>query len=650
MKSALQFLRFASRGFRARLAAITVIGLIEVALSLAFVWFSKTIIDVATGNIEGSLLFYAVLLVVLVVLQILFRAWDLRLRRLTEVRMSNHVRYNVFSRLLYSRWQELASVHSGDMLTRIIRDTDDVVDVLVSSLPLAFTAVIQFAGALIILNVLDPTLALILGIGLPVLASLSHLYYRYMKKYTLQVKESESLITSMMEESLLNQVVIRTFERQEEELDRLGSLQSQLQESVQKRTRVSVFANLLMGLTFNGGYITAFLWSAYRLAYKKVSFGTVTAYLQLVSRIQRPLFELVRQLPGMVAAKAAVERLIFLTGFTLEDVRNPILLQGNVTLRMQDVTFSYTEDEEPVLDRFSLELRPGTMVAVMGPTGVGKTTLLRLLLALVKPDAGSITLEDELNQAEVSERTRSNFVYVPQGGSLISGTIRENLQLGYAGATEVRLGSTGARSTPSARARLKQVDHTTEHLTGHRRSADGADHRRSAATVAGDRRLGHADHRRSAAAVASDRRLGHADQHKRDAEEVSDRRLGQAGQRRRRTAAVASDEELRRVLEIASAEFVFDLPNGLDTVLGEGGSGLSEGQAQRIAIARALLRPGKILLLDEATSALDEKTARTFVENLRREIGNRSILFITHQSHIADLCDQHVEICINDLK
>jgi len=431
------------------------------------------------------------------------------------------------------------------MLTRIIRDTDDVVDVLVSSLPLAFTAVVQFVGALVILYILDPALALILGIGLPVLAFFSRLYYRHMRKYTLQVKESESLITSMMEESLLNQVVIRTFERQQDELDRLGSLQSQLQDNVQKRTRVSVFANLLMGLTFNGGYITAFLWSAYRLASSKVSFGTVTAYLQLVSRIQRPLFELIRQLPGIVAAKAAVERLIYLTGFTLEDVRNPILLQGDVTLRMQDVTFSYAEDEKPVLDRFSLELRPGTMVAVMGPTGVGKTTLLRLLLALVKPGAGSIVLENEWTQAEVSERTRSNFVYVPQGGSLISGTIRENLQLGCAGP---------------------------------RRSA-------------GD---------------------------------------------------VASDEQLRRVLEIASAGFVFDLPNGLDTVLGEGGTGLSEGQAQRIAIARALLRPGKILLLDEATSALDENTARTFVENLRRDMGNRSILFITHQSHIADLCDQRI--------
>lgn len=180
-----------------------------------------------------------------------------------------------------------------------------------------------------------------------------------------------------------------------------------------------------MGLTFNGGYITAFLWSAWSLAAGRVTFGTVTAYLQLVSRIQRPLFEMIRQLPGIVSAKAAVERLIFLTGFTLEDTKDPILLEGNVTLRMEDVSFSYAEGREAVLEGFSLVLRPGTMAAVMGPTGVGKTTLLRLLLALVKPDKGRLVLEQEGAGGvaaaggdvvvEVSERTRSNFVYVPQG-------------------------------------------------------------------------------------------------------------------------------------------------------------------------------------------------------------------------------------------
>lgn len=534
IKGTLQFLRFTSKGFKSGIGLITFIGLSEVASSLAFVWFSKTIIDVATGEREGNFLQYSIILVTLVVFQILLRLWDIRLRRMTEVRMANSIRLNVFSRLLYTRWQELSTLHSGDMLTRIIKDTDDVINVIVTTFPLAISAGVQFIGALVILFILDPILALILGIGMPLLALFGRLYYTKMRKYTVEVKESESLITSMMEESLLNQIIIRTFERQENELNRLEKLQSKLHRSVHKRTNISVVANLLMGSTFSGGYITAFIWSAYGLAKKTVSFGTVTAYLQLVNRIQRPLFDLIRLLPSIVSAKTAVERLIYLTGFKLEDIKEKIVLNGKITLKFENVTFAYTPESKPVLSDFSMIVKPGTMVAVMGETGVGKTTLLRLLLALIKPDSGKITISDGNEDVTISERTRANFVYVPQGNSLFSGTIRDNLLMG----------------------------------------------------------------------------------------DLS-----------------ADDDELKRVLKIAVAEFVFDLPEGLDTVLGENGSGLSEGQAQRIAIARSLLRPGKVLLFDEATSALDNDTEREFLKNLKSEISDRTVLFITHQREVASFCE-----------
>ena len=537
MKSTIQFLRYTSIGYRARIGVIILIGLFEVAFSLAFVWYSKVIIDTATGAQEGSLLYYAILLVVLIALQILFRLLDIRMRRMTEVRMANSIRYNVFSHLLYTRWEELSTMHSGDMITRIIKDTDDVINMMVTALPLTIVAATQFVSAVVLLYILDPMLAIILGVGMPLLGLLSKVYYTYMRKYTLQVKESESMITAMVGESLLNQVVIRSFEQQENELERLDKLQSDLHESVHKRTNVSIFANLMMGLTFNGGYITAFLWSTYGLAKQTVTFGMVTAYLQLVNRIQRPLFNLIRLLPSIVAAKTAVERLIFLTGFKLEEHKNRVLLEGDVTLSIDNVSFAYSKESKPVLEDFSMVVKPGTMVAVMGETGVGKTTLLRLLLALIQPNSGSISIEDATGQVAVSESTRANFVYVPQGASLFSGSIRNNLL------------------------------------------------------------------------------LGNKD---------------------------ASDEELSRVLHIASAEFVFDLPSGLDTMLGENGSGLSEGQAQRISIARSLLRPGKILLLDEATSALDKETEHRFLQNLKREIGNRTVLFITHHTEIAAFCDyQH---------
>ena len=534
MKSDLHFIHFITKGFKNSIGIITLIGLAEAFFSLAFVWFSKTIIDIATGERLGNLLYYSILLIMIVVLQILLRLWDIKMRRMTEVKLGNTIRYNVFTGLLYSRWQELSSVHSGDMLTRIIKDTDDVVNMLVTAFPLSIAAVSQFTGALVILFILDPTLALILGIGIPLLALFARMYYSKMRKYTVEVKENESLITSMVEESLMNQIVIRTFERQESELIRLEKLQTDLHDSVEKRTKVSVFANLIMGATFNGGYITAFIWSAYGLAAKTITFGTVTAYLQLVNRIQRPLFDLIRLLPSIVSAKTAIERLVFLTAFEMESNEDKILLEGSVTLKLNNISFAYSNESKPLFSDFSMEVKPGTMVAVMGETGVGKTTLLRLLLALIKPESGTITIEDETLSAEVSERTRSNFVYVPQGNSLFSGTIRENLLLGNSN---------------------------------------------------------------------------------------------------------ADDNELMRVLQIASAEFVYGLAEGLDTKLGENGTGLSEGQAQRIAIARSLLRPGKILLLDEATSALDSDTERNFLINLKKEMGNRTVIFITHHPEVARFCD-----------
>ena len=534
MKATLSFTNSITKGVRLRIALIVLLGLLGVFFSLAFVWCSKLVIDIATKAREGELTYYALLLILLMAFSILFRVIDVRLRRMTEVKLGNAIRYNLFSQLLYTRWQELSLLHSGDMLTRFIKDSDEMVNVLVTAVPLCIVAAAQFAGALVVLYILDPMLAIILGVALPIIALLGKTYSRLMHKYTREVKESESQITSMVEENLQNQPVIRTFERQESELGRLQDLQSRLHGSVGKRTGVSVIANLIMGIAFSGGYLTAFLWGAYGLAKGIVTFGIMTAYLQLVGRLQRPLYDLMRLLPSLVTAKASIERLIYLTGFAKEESGDSIYLQGNVLLLVDQLTFSYKGSAKPVLRDFSMTAKRGTMVALTGKTGAGKTTFLRLLLGLVKPDSGTIRIADEKYSLDVSEKTRANFVYVPQGGSLFSGTIRENLLLG----------------DPNA-----------------------------------------------------------------------------------------DDDILSQVLTIAAADFVFTLPEGLDTVLGQDGGGLSEGQAQRIAIARALLRKGKVLLFDEATSALDTETEKRFLNNLKASLHDRIAIFITHSEEVACFCD-----------
>ncbi len=534
----LQFLKFLidiSKGHRKSLLIITLIGILSVAISLSFVWALKIVIDVASGDAEGSLFHFSLILVLLTLLRVLLNVVDVRFANMTEVKVGNSIRQKVFANLLYTKWIEASSLHSGDVLTRIIKDTDDIIKTLISTFPMLITATLQLGGAFIILLVMDPVLALILGVAMPVLLLFSKPYYVKMRDYTRQIKESESSITSMMEENLLNQLVVRTYERQENELGRLGNLQRELQGKVQKKTVVSAWARFVSGMAFSGGYITAFIWGAWGIANKTITFGTVTAYLQLVNQIQRPLYDLMRLFPTVISAQAASERLSFLKKLESEEIGEKQFLEGRVSLNIENITYSYKDDNKPVISNFSLDAKPGEMIAVMGETGAGKTTLIRLILALIEPQKGSISIRNEVKSVKVSPSTRSNFVYVPQGNTLFSGTIRNNLLIGNPDADE---------------------------------------------------------------------------------------------------------DMLIKVLEIASANFVLDLPEGLDTVLGMGGSGVSEGQAQRIAIARSLLRPGKILLLDEATSALDIETEKTFLTNLKTHIGDRTVLFITHHAEVANYCDR----------
>lgn len=535
MLSFLRFLKDISKGHRPALTVILVIGILRVAVSLSFVWVLKMVIDVASGDTQGSLLNFSIILALLTLGRVLLNVLDVRYTNITEVKVGNSIRRKVFSNLLYTKWMEVNSLHSGDVLTRIIKDTDDIIKTLISTFPVLVTSALQLAGAFVILFIMDARLALILGIAMPLLLLFSKPYYLKMRDYTRQIKESESSITSMMEENLLNHLVVRTYERQEDELDRLVNLQLELQGKVKQKTKVSAWARFVSGMAFSGGYITAFIWGAWGIANKSVTFGTVTAYLQLVNQIQRPLFELMRLFPTLISAQASTERLLFLNKLETEEIGEKQFLDGPISLVIDNLTYAYEDESKPVISGFSMHVDAGEMVAVMGETGAGKTTLIRLILSLIEPDEGEILIRNESKSVQVSPETRSNFVYVPQGNTLFSGTIRNNLLIGNPDADE---------------------------------------------------------------------------------------------------------EMLVKALDIASANFVLKLPDGLDTVLGVGGSGVSEGQAQRIAIARSLLRPGKILLLDEATSALDIETEKTFLKNLKTLIGDRTVVFITHHAEVANYCDR----------
>ena len=324
----------------------------------------------------------------------------------------------------------------------------------------------------------------------------------------------------------------KTMEYADNSSAHLETLQNELYGNEVKRVRFTVFSRIFLALAFQAGHATAFLWGVWGISTGVVTYGMMTAFLQLVGQIQRPLAEMTNRIPSIIHATASIDRLDEIEALPTEYVEEPVFLDGPLGIRLADVDFSYPEVQ--VLKDFSHDFIPGSRTAVVGPTGVGKTTLIRLLLSLLKPSKGSVSIYSSASSVLVSSSTRCNLVYVPQGNSLFSGTIRENLHIGDPDAT---------------------------------------------------------------------------------------------------------DEQMIHALHTAAADFVFDLPSGLDTQCFEAGAGLSEGQAQRIAVARALLRPGSILLLDEFSSALDADTENLLMERLTASLPSHTMIFITHREKIIDYCD-----------
>ena len=535
----LRWIWTASRGVRGHILLCTLIGCLSVACSLVFVLFSKNAIDIATGIREGQLLCYGIGMALLVLFEIALHAIDNWVANRLDVEMRNGFRSRFFGLMLQSEWQGKERYHSGDVLNRMVQDLSSVVSLITTTLPFAVITVVQLVASFCLLYSMDRTLAIVLVLILPFFSLLSKFYVNRMRRMTKAVRESESHIHSVMQESLQHKTIVKTLEQSAGMMQRLARWQEKLFGEVIERTRFSVLSRGLVSMGFSAGYLTAFLWGVFSIQDGAITFGVMTAFLQLVGRIQRPLADLARLIPSFVNALTSAERLMELEELPMEPVGNPIRMESVAGVRFSDVSFMYADGEEEVLTHLNEDFAPGSMTAVLGETGAGKTTLIRLILALVRPSAGRVTLYDAECEVEVSPQTRSNLVYVPQGNTLFSGTIRENLLLGRPDAT---------------------------------------------------------------------------------------------------------DEELWEVLRVACAEFVLSLPNGLDTVCGEQGGGLSEGQAQRIAIARSLLRPGSVLLFDEATSALDTDTERRLLERLAEARGKRTVIFITHRPSVLEYCDRVLRV------
>lgn len=545
----LNYIWTVSAGQRGRILLSCFTGILGVILALAFIYASKQVIDIATGATTGSLMHAAILTVILLIAQLLCGTADTWISTRMQIETGNALRHRLFSRLLQSCWNELERFHTGDIVNRVEQDTSAIVTLLTSSIPAFIVTGVQLVAAFVFFCYLDPSLPWLIVAILPVFLLGSRFYMRRMRRYTHEIRQSDSHIQSVIQESLQHRTVIKTLEQSERHLGKLDNLQDVLRSQVMGRTRFSLFARTMVAFAFSGGYLTAFLWGAVRLSTGSITFGTMTAFLQLVGKVQRPVLDLSRLIPSVVNALTAIDRLLELEELPAETSGKAIFFDTTPDLVLNDITFCYPASDDPVFNHFSCSFPAGSCTAVIGETGKGKTTLIRLLLALATPQEGSITLSSpnsqlatlnsQLSTLKVSPQTRSNFVYVPQGNTLFSGTIRDNLLMGNPQATDVAM---------------------------------------------------------------------------------------------------------HQALRTATADFVFKLPNGIDSSLNEQGGGLSEGQAQRIAIARALLRPGSILLLDEATSALDPETEYQLIKNLRNNYTGKTFIFVTHHPAVAEACETIIRL------
>ena len=487
---------------------------------------------------QGDVVGEALILVFVLAASIVLRQIVYYLYNSADVRQQNGIRMRLFTLLLHRRLYATAeSMHSGDISQRLERDIAAVSAVTADVVPRMAVTLVQLAGAFLLMYSMDATLAWSLLVLTPVVIVGAKWLSHRLRQMTLDIRRDESHIQMLVQESVEHETIVRAMESQALLERRMEEMHSQLGSNVIRRARFTLMVRLLMASTFGMGYLGAFIYGGMQLKEGVITFGVMTAFLQLVSQIQSPIMALMNMLPQIVHATASVDRIGEIEAMEQEKESGAELISTGKKLgvRLQNVVYSYPGNNKPTLENLTHDFVPGTTTAITGETGRGKTTLLRMVMGMIEPESGTVELYDESGNTICGEDMRRQITYVPQGNTLLSGTIRDNLIVANGEATEA---------------------------------------------------------------------------------------------------------ELLNALHTAVADFVLTLPRGLDTEIGEHATRLSEGQAQRIAIARGLLRKAPVMLLDEVSASLDPATERALLDRLFAECSDRTIICVTHKVETASRCGE----------
>lgn len=505
--------------------------LLAIACSLSFVVFSKKAIDFAISGNTQQMITALYISVGLILSNLILKLVSTKVNERIKMNMIRDVQSMVIHSQMFTAWNYIKNWSTGDLQFRIQKDCIEIVQMITQVFPNFTLTFIRLIASLSLLWVLDSRLALII-IGIMPLFLFSKIYYKKFRELNKKIKTNEGNLSHAVTENLKYRMLIKSLGIEQYRWSTIEKTQNEIVDIKSKILNFSLVSQTIVKLTVNTGFLFTFIWGVIGLQSGRISFGMMTAFLQLVGRVQNPMLGLLSFFPSFVSFGVSVDRIKEILEETPEKQWKPIKINKIEKITINNISFKYSD--QTVLQNISLELKKGKSTAILGASGRGKTTLIRILLSVISPQEGVVKIYYDGKESRINPSFRSNIGYVPQGDKLFTDTIRNNLLLGN---TSI------------------------------------------------------------------------------------------------------SEEIINKAIRDACAEFIYNLPQGLDTPVGESGYGLSEGQAQRIALARVLIRDYPIWLFDEITSSLDGATSKKLISQLAKLGKNKIVVYVTHDLQLTESCD-----------